>query len=239
MHHAAGDDVEIPAQQVDLGQRQVLGADHHGDHEIADGGGHRRHQEEEDHDDAVHGEHLVIGVGGHQVGLRRQQFQADEAGQRAADKEEERDRDQVERGDPLVVAGEQPAQQAVLLGQEVHLGNPGRGLIGKTDDGGSAHGLTSFCAAGAVARGRRFAALALRKQIGGVESLLDAVVGVEILDVLDQRDHAFFADLALVGGHDGRVALGDVLRRVQNRLAQISVVGGDGLAGGERRACEP
>ena len=144
----AGDDVEIPAQQIDLGQSKVLGPDHHGNHEIADGGGHRRHQEKEDHDEAVHREHLVIGVGGHQGSLRREQLQADEASQRAADKEEKRDRDQVQRGDPLVVAGQQPAQQAVLLGQEVHLGDPGRGLIGKTDDGGSAHGLTPFCAAG-------------------------------------------------------------------------------------------
>jgi hypothetical protein len=70
----------------------------------------------------VHGEHLVIGVGGHQIGLRRQQFQADEARQRSADEEEERDRDQVERGNPLVVAGQQPAQQAVLLGQKFILG---------------------------------------------------------------------------------------------------------------------
>ncbi len=134
MRHDAGGHVEIPAQQVDLGQRQVLGADHHRDQKIADRRRHRRHQEEEHHDDAVHGEHLVIGVGGHQVGLRRQQLQADEPRQRSADKEEERNRDQVENRNPLVVAGQQPAQQAVLLGQEVHLRNPGRGLIGKTDD---------------------------------------------------------------------------------------------------------
>jgi len=47
--------------------------------------------------EAVHREHLVIGVGGHQRSLRRQQLQADEARERTADKEEKRDRNQVQR----------------------------------------------------------------------------------------------------------------------------------------------
>ena len=93
---AARGDVEIPAEQVDLGQRQVLGADHHGNEEISQRRGNGRHQEQEDHDDAVHGEHLVIGVGGHEVRLRREQLKADESGERSSDEEEERDRDKVE-----------------------------------------------------------------------------------------------------------------------------------------------
>ena len=172
---------------------------------VAQRGRNRRHQEEEDHDDAVHGEHLVIGVGRHQVALRRQQLQADEAGQRSADEEEERDRDQVENCDPLMVAGQQPAEQAVLLGQEVGLRNPGRGLIGKTDDCG-AHCFTFPCALRRFVCRRR-SAFALREQVGCVGCLLDTVVGVEMLDVLDQRDDALFAHLPLVGGHDGRVSL--------------------------------
>src|ERR1035441_9694664 len=54
-----------------------------------------------------------------------------------------------------------------------------------------------------------------------------------MLDVLDQCNYALFADLPLVSGHDGRVSLGNVLRRVQDGLAQVGVVGGDGLAAGE------
>jgi len=60
--------------------------------------------------------------------------------------------------------------------------------------------------------------------------LLHAIVGIEILDVFDESDHAFFADLSLVGGHDGRVALGSVLRRVQDGVAQEGIVDRDGLA---------
>ena len=60
-------------------------------------------------------EHLVIGVGGHEIRLRRQQLKTDQAGQRSSDEEEERDRDQVQHRDPLVVTGQQPAQQTVFL----------------------------------------------------------------------------------------------------------------------------
>ena len=147
--------VEIPAQQVDLGQRQVLGTDHQRDQKIPQRGRNRWHQEEEDHDDAVHGEHLVIGVSGHQVGLRRQQFQADQSRQGSADEEEEAQRNQVENCNPLVIAGQQPAQYAVLLGDEIELRNSGRGLVGETEDCIGAHCFTipfgaAGCPAGAV-----------------------------------------------------------------------------------------
>ena len=56
-------DVEIPAEQVDPGEGQVPGADHHRYQEVSKRGGNRRDQEEEDHHHAVHGEQLVVGVG--------------------------------------------------------------------------------------------------------------------------------------------------------------------------------
>ena len=147
--------VEIPTKQVDLGQRQVLGPDHHRDKEVAQRGRHRRHQKKEDHDDAVHSEHLVIGVGGHQIGLRRQQLQADQARQGPADEEEKRNRNQVKNCNPLVVAGQQPAHQTIFFANEVRLGNPGRSLIGKIDDGVVivVHGFTVPFLAGACAAG--------------------------------------------------------------------------------------
>ena len=49
----------------------------------------------------------------HQVRLRRQQFQPHQARKRSTDEEEERNRDQVQHRNALVVAGQQPAQQAV------------------------------------------------------------------------------------------------------------------------------
>ena len=66
----AANEVEVPAQQVDLGEGEVLSADHDGDQEVPQRGGHGRHQEQEDHDDAVHGEELIVGVGRDQVRLR-------------------------------------------------------------------------------------------------------------------------------------------------------------------------
>ena len=115
----AADYIEIPTEQIDLGEGEVARADHHGDQEIAQRCGNRRHQKQEDHDDAVHGEELVVGVRGDEVGLRREEFQPDEAGKRAADEEEKRDRDQIQDRDALVVAGEEPTEQAVLRVDEV------------------------------------------------------------------------------------------------------------------------
>ena len=66
-HHDAADDVEIPAQQVDAREGEILRADHDRDEEIAEHRGDGRDQEEEDHDHAVHGEQLVVGVGLDQV----------------------------------------------------------------------------------------------------------------------------------------------------------------------------
>ena len=114
-HEYAADDVQIPAQQVDLRKRQVFSAYHDRDQEISDGCRDRGHQEQEDHDDAVHGEQLVIGVRRHQIGRRSQQLETDQPRHRAADEEEERNRDQIQDRDALVISRQQPALQAVFL----------------------------------------------------------------------------------------------------------------------------
>ena len=69
-HHDAADDVQVPAQQVDAREREILRADHHRDKEVAQHRGDGRDQEKEDHHHAVHGEELVVGVGLHQVARR-------------------------------------------------------------------------------------------------------------------------------------------------------------------------
>ena len=111
--------VDVPAQQVEAREGEVLGADHHGDEEIAQGGGDGRDQEEEHHDDAVHGEELVVGLRLHHVALRRDQLEADEGGEDAADREHHGDARQVEEGDALVVRGQQPRLHAVAHVQVV------------------------------------------------------------------------------------------------------------------------
>ena len=106
--------VNVPAQQVDAREGQVLRADHQRDQKIPQHRGNRRNQEKENHDDAVHGEQFVVGLGGNQVTLRRQQVDADHHGKRAAQEKEQRDGNQVQQGDALVVGGEQPRAYAVL-----------------------------------------------------------------------------------------------------------------------------
>ena len=50
----AADPVDVEAEQVDARERQVLGADHRRDQEVAEHRRNRRDQEEEHHDHAVH-----------------------------------------------------------------------------------------------------------------------------------------------------------------------------------------
>ena len=111
---ACAGDIQIPAQQVDLGKGQILGPDHDGNDEIPHGRRNRRHQEEEDHDHAVHGKELVVGVGGNQIRQRCQQLQTDQPGKCSTEKEEERDRDEIQHGDAFMVAGKQPTLQPIL-----------------------------------------------------------------------------------------------------------------------------
>src|ERR1700731_1349133 len=114
-HHDAADDVEIPAQQVDARESQVFGADHHGYEEVAQHGGNGRDEKEENHDHAMHGQEFVVGVGLYQVAGGGEQFEPDEQSEEAADEKKERDGDEVEKRNALVVGGEQPRADAVLL----------------------------------------------------------------------------------------------------------------------------
>src|SRR5271169_1118878 len=104
-HHDAADDVEVPTQQVDAREGQVLSADHHGHKEISQNSRNRRDQEEEDHHHAVHGEEFVVGIGLHQVACGSEQFKTNQQGEEAADEKEHRDREQVEERNALVVGG--------------------------------------------------------------------------------------------------------------------------------------
>src|SRR5712671_2625591 len=116
-HHDAADDVEIPAQQVDAGKGEILGANHQGHEEISEHSGNGWDQEEENHDHSMHGEKLVVSVGLDEVAGGRKQLEADEQGKKSANEKEKRDRDEIEQGDAFVVGGEQPRPDAVLLVQ--------------------------------------------------------------------------------------------------------------------------
>src|SRR6266700_5505031 len=89
------DNKNVPAQQVDLGKCQVLGSDHDREQEVAKSGGHGRNQEEENHVHAVHGKELVIGVGLEQLAVGGKQVQSNQSGENSAEKEKERDRNEI------------------------------------------------------------------------------------------------------------------------------------------------
>jgi hypothetical protein len=91
-----------------LRERHVLGADHQRQHEVAEDGRHGGNQDEEHHHDAVHREQLVVGVRRPEITGRRRELGADAGGERAAEHERQRTRDQVHQADALVVLGQQP-----------------------------------------------------------------------------------------------------------------------------------
>ena len=76
-------------------------------------------QKEEDHHLAVHGEELVVSVGLHQVARWGQQLQPNQKREEPSDEKEERDRQQIQKRDALVIRREQPRLDAVFLIQIV------------------------------------------------------------------------------------------------------------------------
>jgi hypothetical protein len=53
---------QIPAEKIDSRECHILSADHEGDQNIAQYSWRNRHEEEEDHDDAMYREQFVIGI---------------------------------------------------------------------------------------------------------------------------------------------------------------------------------
>src|SRR5260370_40206841 len=82
----------------------------------------------------MHGKELVVGVCGHKVRLRRQQLKPYEPCKRASDKEEKRNRDQIEDRNSLMVPGKQPAEQPVLVVEIGPLRQRCCPLIGQIED---------------------------------------------------------------------------------------------------------
>ncbi len=113
------DDVDVPAQQVQLRKGEIFGADLKRHEKVSEHGGDGGYQEEEHHDDPVHGEELVVGVVAHQIAGGRREIEANEDREGAADEEEERHRRQIQQGNALMVARQQPRLDAVAIVQVV------------------------------------------------------------------------------------------------------------------------
>jgi hypothetical protein len=89
----------------------VPGADLERDHVVGEAN-RQRHDDEEDHRRAVHGEDLVVLVGRQDVPVGPGQLQPDEEGFGSADQEEGESGHRVEDSELLVIDGEEPAPEA-------------------------------------------------------------------------------------------------------------------------------
>ena len=100
-------------QGVQTGEGDVAGTDLQRDQVVGEGGGHR-HDEQEDHRDAVHREDLVVKVGTQQALFRERELRADQQGLEATHEEEEHRGDAVHDADLLVVDRADPVLPATL-----------------------------------------------------------------------------------------------------------------------------
>ncbi len=151
---------------------------------------------------AVHREELVVGVGRHDVAGRGGELEAHQRRRRAADEEEAGDRDRIEDGDALVVVGGEPrAQRESRVEVARRRVRAQRRASGRTS-------LSPRWARGSVLIG-------------------DGPRGGEALDVGDQVEDLVLLDLPGEGRHDRGVAGGELLRRQQDRIAHVALVGDD------------
>ena len=103
--------VQVPARKIESWKREIARAYHQGHEKVSQRRRYRRNEKEPHHDHAVHGEELVVGVGGYQIAGRSGELDADERRSRAADKEEYGDRESIKDRDPLVILRRQPRAQ--------------------------------------------------------------------------------------------------------------------------------
>jgi len=107
-HEYTTEHKDIPAEQVQSGEGDVLCSEHNWKQEVSKHGRDRRDQEKEDHDHAVHREDPVIGIRRKQIPFRCHQLKTDQRGVDPSDQEEDRDREEIEQADSLVIEGQQP-----------------------------------------------------------------------------------------------------------------------------------
>ena len=107
------------AEGVQAREGHVPGADHDR-HEVVEEGGRQRHDDQEDHRQAVHREQHVVLVGRQHVGVGASELRPDEESLEAADQEEEEGRVAVQHADALVVGRRQPAPDAGLGRRAAH-----------------------------------------------------------------------------------------------------------------------
>ena len=95
-------------KRFNLGKKNVAGPDLNRQQEISEDGGNAGNDKQEDHDDAMQGEHGVVGLGAHDGFTDGHQFGADQQTEDRGRAEPEKDQHHIHQSDPLVVGGQQP-----------------------------------------------------------------------------------------------------------------------------------
>jgi hypothetical protein len=127
-HDQGAEQVQPVGHGVGPREGDVGGADLQRHQVVAEAGGHLG-REQEDHQGAVHGEHLVVGVLAHHLEPRLGQLGPDEQGQEPAGQEDREGGDDVEDADLLVVDRGQVVDDAARL-LVVGLGERREGKLG-------------------------------------------------------------------------------------------------------------
>ena len=94
-------------ERVEPGEGHVPRADHQRD-EVVEECGRQRHEREEHHARAVHGEELVVPLGAEELAVGPGQLEPDQQGLDSRDQEEHERGRAVEETDPLVIDGGEP-----------------------------------------------------------------------------------------------------------------------------------
>jgi len=98
----------MPACAIQAGERNIARAQHQGQHEISECGRDAGNDEQENHDRAVQGEHLVIHIGVHDRLFGSQKLGAHEHGKEAAKEQGGDNGNEIQHTDALVVDRHDP-----------------------------------------------------------------------------------------------------------------------------------
>ena len=105
---------DIPAHQIQSRESDIARADHQRNDKVPEHGRNGGNKKKPNHEDAVDGEKLVVSLRSDQVALRGEQFDAHHRGGHTRDREEENDRPEIEKPNPLMIGREKPGANAMV-----------------------------------------------------------------------------------------------------------------------------
>ncbi len=112
VHKQAAEQENPKAERVQLGEGHVAGTDHQGDDEVSDPN-RERHNHQENHGGAVHGEQLIVSVAAEELCVRLGQLDAHQQSEDSRDEEIDGRGNNIKDTDTFVIHRGQPAQETI------------------------------------------------------------------------------------------------------------------------------